>query len=149
KAVIRATADKCDAASVRRPVRRGVRTACDEKLTGFRIGFGKRGFPKLIAFRENDLLPGRRGDGIGAFAQDTDIAGRPIYSFDLLLFTGSITSRIWNFAAAVAVAASNKNDPVTVGAEREIGQLLPIVLVKSRQLPRLVLRPLGDPDVPL
>src|SRR5205085_11185313 len=71
----------------------------------------------------------------------------PVDGQNLLLHSRRVARGVRVLARAVLLAAAHEDDPVAVGAEREVAQLLPVVTVEVRQLSRLKLRPFGDPNV--
>src|SRR5205085_2473231 len=110
-------------------------------------GSGERGEPELFALRVDDLRPRGCGRGAVALAESLHLSRRPVDGQHLLLDARRVARGVRVVARAVLLAAANEDDPVAVGAETQVAQLLPVVTVEVRQLTRLKLRPFGDPDV--
>src|SRR2546423_5902362 len=113
----------------------------------FAAGSGERGEPELFALRVDDQRPGGRGCGTVALAESLNLSRRPVDGQNLLLDARRVARRVRVLARAVLVAAAHEDNPVAVGAETQVAQLLTVVTVEVRQLAGLKLRPVGDPDV--
>src|SRR6266516_1645631 len=93
------------------------------------------------------VVAGGRKDRSDAFANARRASGADVCNPNFLLRTGWVARRIRNFVGLVFVSSTHEGNRVPGGRENKVRQLLPLVTVVTRQLPRGKAGSLRDPDV--
>ena len=145
EAVIATRGNKSQLRSIWRPLRRADAAADLEQLSIFAAH--RRPDPEMTVADPDHLIAGRSKDWPAALACFRGASRAHIDDPDFLSGASGIARWIGHFACLVFVAAAHVSDCVSIGREGQVRQLLPVVSVVMRQLPRRKRRRFRDPDV--
>src|SRR2546427_1294333 len=130
--------------AVRRPLWRAYIAADFKHLALFAADNGHG--PQMAFAKISDAVAPRRKDRSTAFTDARVASGAHVYDPDFLLCAAWITRRVRNFARLIFVATAHVSDCISGRRENNVRQLLPLVTVVTRQLPRGKAGGFGDPN---